>query len=53
MANKNAIQNFKLPEEVKKEFNELCEANFTTASHELRQFVHQKIKTLKTKQNES
>lgn len=47
--NKTAIQNFKLDPEVKEEFNELCEANFTTASHELRQFVHQKIKEFKSK----
>lgn len=43
MSQKNSIQNFKLPEDIKKEFNELCELNFTTASHELRKFVYQKI----------
>lgn len=43
MAQKNSIQNFKLPEDVKKEFNDLCELNFTTASHELRMFVYKKI----------
>jgi hypothetical protein len=47
MAKKTAIQNFKLSEETKKEFNDLCEENHTSASHELRQFVHAKIKEFK------
>lgn len=51
MAKKNAIQNFKLPEEVKKEFNDLCEENFTSASHELRMFVHKKNEEFRQKSN--
>ncbi len=53
MAKKTAIQNFKLPEEVKEEFNELCEAHFTTPSHELRQFVHKRINQFKNKNYEN
>lgn len=48
MAKKTAIQNFKLEEDAKKEFNDLCEKNFTSASHELRLFVHKKIQEFKT-----
>lgn len=44
---KPAIQNFRLPEETKTEFNELCKKNYTTASAELSRFVDQRIKELK------
>lgn len=49
MAKKNSIQNFKIDSDAKKQFNELCEANFTTASHELRMFVYNRIKELKSR----
>lgn len=52
MAKKTALQNFKLSEETKKEFNELCEEFNTSPSHELRQFVHAKINEFKTRKNE-
>lgn len=51
MAKKTAIQNFKLEEDAKQEFNELCEQNFTSASHELRLFVHKKIAEFKRRQS--
>lgn len=38
---KDKIINFKVEEEVKKEFETLCEENFTTPSQELYKFVRQ------------
>lgn len=46
---KEAIQNFKLDEDVKQEFKKGCEENYTTPSHELRKFVHLKIKEFRHK----
>lgn len=51
MAKKNAIQNFKLPEDVKQEFHDLCEQNHTSASHELRMFVYKKNEEFREKLN--
>lgn len=44
MTKKTAIQNFKLEEETKKQFNKLCDDNHTTASQALRKYVHESIK---------
>lgn len=41
---KDKIINFKVEEEVKKEFESLCQSNHSSASHELRLFVHSYIK---------
>ena len=41
---KDKIINFKVEEDVKKEFESLCQENYSSASHELRIFVHQFIK---------
>jgi antitoxin component of RelBE/YafQ-DinJ toxin-antitoxin module len=40
---KNAIQNFKIEEDAKEQFNKLCDDNHTTASQALRKYVHQSI----------
>jgi len=44
---KDKIINFKIEEEVKKEFEVLCHKNHSSTSHELRLFVHQYIKKKK------
>lgn len=46
---KDAIQNFKLPQEVKDKFNKVCKKKHTTASHELTIFVHKYIEDNETK----
>jgi len=38
---KDAIQNFKIEEDAKKQFNKLCDENHTTASQALRKYVHE------------
>jgi hypothetical protein len=47
MAKKTAIQNFKLKPETKKEYNDLLEEKGSSASNDLRQFVHRRIEELK------
>ena len=44
---KTAIQNFKIEEDAKEQFNKLCDDNHTTASQALRKFVHESIKNQK------
>lgn len=39
---------FLLPPEIKEEFFNACEANFTTASQELQRFVHAKLEEYRT-----
>jgi len=46
---KDKIQNFKLEEDVKADFEKLCAENFTTPSHELRLLVHKWIKAHNSK----
>ena len=46
---KDKIINFKIDEQTREAFNEYCEANFTTPSHELRLFVNQRVKHFKSK----
>lgn len=41
---KDKIINFKIEDEIKKEFEALCNEIHSSASHELRIFVHQFIK---------
>lgn len=41
---KDKIINFKIEDEIKKEFEALCKELYTTSSHELRLFVRQFIK---------
>ena len=41
---KDKIINFKVEEEVKADFEALCQDNFTNPSHELRLFVRKYIK---------
>lgn len=48
---KTEIQNFKLKPEVKKEYNELLEEIGSNASHDLRTFVHKRVKELKEAKN--
>ena len=40
---KDKIINFKVEDEVKAEFEKLCQDNFTTPSHELRIYVRKTI----------
>lgn len=44
---KEKIIAFKIEPEAKENFDRLCREKHTTPSHELRLFVHQKIKQLK------
>lgn len=41
---KEKIIGFKIEAHVKEDFERICKDNHTTASHELRLFVHQRIK---------
>lgn len=43
----DTIQNFKIDKKSKEDYNILCNRNFINPSHELRGFVHKRIRELK------
>lgn len=47
---KDKIINFKVEEDVKNEFEKLCQDNHSNPSHELRLFIHQYIRKNKGSQ---